>query len=692
MKHSTTALLLAAGMALAAPHAALAIGDGTDSLPISQITLYRSGVGSFVRQGVVEGDAQASLRFRTEQVNDILKSMVVLDLDGGTVGGVTYASKEPLQRRLRAFAVDISDDPSRAELLTRLRGAQVLVRTTEGEERGAVLGVEARNIVHPQTNRSTVEHSLNLLTAQGVRTVQLDSVRSFEVLDGALAEELNMALAALAEHRADTTKSVAIDFTGRGSRRVVIAYVQETPVWKTSYRLVLPEEGGGDAGTRLQGWAIVENTTDEDWQNVRLALVAGQPVSFRMDLYEPLYLDRPEVPVPVAAGVEPRIYGGGGQSPFRDAEDEDGKVVARSDMRYRVERRAEPGPATIPSERLSNGFGIERLAQYVADTRATAAQDGEVFQYVLDAPVTVARQQSAMLPILSALIDTRRVSIFNRNDGLSNPMRGVEITNTSDLQLMPGPIAVYDGSAYAGDAQIGHVPAGDKRLLAYAVDLDVAATTTDRGASSVRKVRIVDGLIEQTTQQRHTVEYAFENKDREQGRTIIVEHPLIEGWDLVETPEPKERTQDTLRFEVSAKAGDSAKLGVTQQVVQSQRLELLSYDLPTLLAHQQAGRASAKVVEAFREAARRQSLVQEAERTIARLQNERNEINTDQQRVRQNMQTVDRQSDLYTRYVKRLSDQETRLEQIGAEITQATNDRERLRAELLAYLRGLNVE
>ncbi len=692
MKHSTAALVLAAGMALAAPHAALAIGDGADSLPISQITLYRSGVGSFVRQGVVEGDAQASLRFRTEQVNDILKSMVVLDLDGGTVAGVTYASKEPLERRLRAFAVDISDDPSRAVLLTRLRGAQVLVRTTEGEERGAVLGVEARNVVHPQTNRSTVEHSLNLLTAQGVRTVQLDSVRSFQVLDAALADELNKALAALAEHRADTTKSVAIDFTGRGSRRVVIAYVQETPVWKTSYRLVLPEEGG-DAGPRLQGWAIVENTTDEDWQNVRLALVAGQPVSFRMDLYEPLYLDRPEVPVPVASGVTPREYAAGvGKSPMRDAQEES----ATERRRGATARLLMPGAPTAAMDKeagdFSAGFTAEMLGRYVAGSRATAAQEGEVFQYVLDTPVTVARQQSAMLPILSALIDARRVSIFNRNDGLSSPMRGVEITNTSDLQLMPGPIAVFDGAAYAGDAQIGHVPAGDKRLLAYAVDLDVAATTTDRGASSVRQVRIVDGLIEQTTQQQHTVEYAFENKDREQGRTIIVEHPRLEGWELVDTAEPKERTQDTLRFEVSAKANDTAKLAVTQQIVQSQRLELLSYDLPTLLAHQQAGRASAKVVEAFREAARRQALVQEAERTIARLQNERNEINTDQQRVRQNMQTVDRQSDLYTRYVKRLSDQETRLEQIGAEITQATNERERLRAELAAYLRSLNVE
>ncbi|MCW5777163.1 MAG: hypothetical protein KIS87_12065 [Phycisphaeraceae bacterium] len=689
MRHSTTALVLAAGMALAAPHAALAVGDGADSLPISQITLYRSGVGSFVRQGVVEGDAQASLRFRTEQVNDILKSMVVLDLDGGTVGGVTYASKEPLERRLRAFAVDISDDPSRAELLTRLRGAQVLVRTTEGEERGAVLGVEAHDVFHTETHSETVEYALNLLTAQGVRTVQLDSVRSFQVLDAALAEELNKALAALAEHRADTTKSVAIDFTGRGSRRVVIAYVQETPVWKTSYRLVLPEEGG-DAGPRLQGWAIVENTTDEDWLNVRLALVAGQPVSFRMDLYEPLYLERPEVPVPVAAGASPRVYSGG-VSYFRapDAAME-GAPESRRGVTARLAVPGTPGPAADKAAGFSNGFDL--MVERAAAARATATQEGEVFQYVLDAPVTIARQQSAMLPILSALIDARCVSIFNRNDGLASPMRGVEITNTSDLQLMPGPIAVFDGSAYAGDAQIGHVPAGDKRLLAYAVDLDVAATTTDRGASSVRKVRIVDGLIEQTTQQQQTVEYAFENKDREQGRTIIVEHPLLPGWDLVDTPEPKERTQDTLRFEVSAKANDAAKLAVTQQVVQSQRLEMLSYDLPTLLAHQQAGRASAKVIEAFREAARRQALVQDAERTIARLQNERNEINTDQQRVRQNMQTVDRQSDLYTRYVKRLSDQETRLEQIGAEITQATNERERLRAELAAYLRSLNVE
>ncbi|MDX9912163.1 MAG: hypothetical protein RBS39_10055, partial [Phycisphaerales bacterium] len=298
-----------AGLALGAIAIGVSFLGGTaradDELPVSAITLYRSGVGFFQRQGLVEGDAEVQLRFDADQINDILKSMVVLDLGGGEVGAARYASKEPLERRLSSFAIDVSDNPSIAELMKRLRGAPVKLQTIDGGIEGTIMGVEGRPVV---INDQRVEHAfVSLITSKGVRSIDVANVSSFEITDEQLAGELTKALAAMAEHRADNVKAVDLSFHGTGSRRVAVGYVHEMPVWKTSYRLVLPEgtsESGGQP--TLQGWAIVENTTDEDWEDVRLSLVAGRPVGFTMDLYEPLFAARPEMPVPFMAGVRPK--------------------------------------------------------------------------------------------------------------------------------------------------------------------------------------------------------------------------------------------------------------------------------------------------------------------------------------------------------------------------------------------------
>ena len=299
----------------AAPQAAARAGATLATLPVKQITLYRSGVASFERRGSVDNDASASLRFRTEQINDILKSLVVLDLSGGTIAGVSYPSQEPLARRLSGFGIDIGDNPTTGEILNRLKGSPVRIRTVEGAHEGTVLNVESRPTIYPSKGDGpAVRHDIpwiNLLTTTGVRCVNLADSSGFEVLDAALADDLTKALAAIAEQRSDQYKTVELDLRGNGTRDISVAYVHEAPVWKTSYRLVLDEDRAGNAKPLLQGWAIVENTTDEDWRNVQLSLASGQPSAFRMNLYEPLFQFRPEVAVPVPMAVAPRAYEGG---------------------------------------------------------------------------------------------------------------------------------------------------------------------------------------------------------------------------------------------------------------------------------------------------------------------------------------------------------------------------------------------
>ncbi|CAG0951359.1 hypothetical protein PHYC_00220 [Phycisphaerales bacterium] len=675
-------------------------GLAPDSLPIKRITLYRSGVGSFQRQGEVNGDATIQLRFKTEQINDILKSMVAVDLSKGKgrIDGIAYASKEPLAKRLASFGVDISDNPKAGEILARLRGSPVRIITSQGEFSGTVLNVEDRpTIVTGGKDGPPARHDLpwiNLLTPQGVRSVNLTDATGFEILDKALAEELAKALAAIAEYRADRTKTVDIQCSGEGTREIALAYVQESPVWKATYRLVLPEGGGsGKQGMQMHGWAIVENTTDDDWKDATLALVSGRPVSFRMDLYEPLFMTRPELPVPTESGVVARVYRGGRADSDLVSAGEDvdvsKSVGERRNRSWADQAPAAPAPAETGA-RLR--FDASALAEGAAPARARGIESGEVFQFEVDHPVTVERQRSAMIPIVNTSIDGRRVSIYTPGDNREHPMRGVEITNSSDVPLMPGPIAVYDNGTYAGDAQIMYVPKGDKRLLAYSLDLEVAADTKTTGANTVQKFRIVKGMLEQTMLQQTTTTYSFENKDLARERTILIEHPRSDAWEFIGDAKPVEKTDTAVRFQCEIPKGGKKAVDVAQQRIDRQSFEVTYFDVKTLVGYSKQGKVSEKVIEAVREVAKRQGAVADLNQAIASLEKERSEITADQSRVRQNIGSVDRTSELYSRYMKKLSDQETRLDAIAGELTGVKERLTAAQQDLAAYVASLNVE
>jgi hypothetical protein len=684
-----------------------------DPVPIKKIVLYRSGVGYFERNGLVNGDAEVQLRFNAEQINDILKSMVLLDLDGGRIDTVSYASKEPLAKRLASFGLNISNNPSVPEILGQLRGAPLKVVISGEQITGTVLGVEERTLPPREHQQPVKVPHLNLVTPTGLRSVAITDVSSFEILDKELAGELNKALATLAEYRADRTKTVDLRFAGQGSRNVVVGYVHEMPVWKTSYRLVLPDaqpstkSGEGAATSQgevmLQGWAIVENTTDQDWNDVTMSLVSGRPVSFQMDLYEPLYTFRPTLPVPTIPGVMPRSYAGG-----MDREDKAGESGAKFDGRRSTRLTAgSPPPAAAPAMeamKSSRGEGAEAeyqyrgvdanaLADYAAQAQAQAGEVGEVFQYTLNTPVSIERQRSAMIPILTSNVPGRRVSIFNLADGSEHPMRGIELTNDSNLQLLPGPISVFDGAAYSGDAQIGHVGEGDKRLLAYAVDLDVDVQTKQDDTNSIVKLRIVDGLIEQTVKNQTKLVYTFKNNDEKRSRTMFVEHWKGDGsWTLVNPAKADNETQTHYRFIADIEAGKKLELPVVGERTVRHSIGVLDMNMTSLLAFHRDGKISDKAMEAIRKATSMQSAINETERQINQLNQTTAEISAEQNRIRENMGKIDRTNELYKRYLTKLNDQETQLENINEQRIAAQSKLDEQRREFNDYLRGLNVE
>lgn len=751
------ALLLAAGLAIAStpalarPDAAAAAdttqpaGGGAatltiDQLPIRRITLYRSGVGAFLRQATINGDSKVQLKFDVSQINDVLKSLQVLDRSGGRVDSVTYGSKDPLSRRLASFALQVGDNPSMPQLLERLRGAKVTLTVGDKTLAGTVLSTENRKVVDSAGNSGVavdVPH-VNVLTTTGIRSVAVRNITDFVIEDRQLADDLQRALSAMAESRAERVKAVDLTLSGTGARDVVVGYIHETPVWKTSYRLVLPEakeaaakpadkpadkpaEPTNPANPQgmLQGWAIVENTTDQDWSNVRLSLVSGRPVSFKMDLYEPLYAFRPDVPVPTVPGVSPRQYdgavgtatpaaagyggpggaGGGRGAPGSPppapptASGMPRKDAKPGDPGNAKVRRSEAGTGGLPalSELSENAPTSEDMLNYSPRSQASGQEVGEVFQFALDNPVTIERQRSAMIPIMNAPVGSRRVSIYNASDSAKNPMRGVEIVNTSNLQLLPGPISVFDGAAYAGDAQIGQIPPGDKRLLAYAVDLEVNITTSNTGDSTVVSLKFVDGALIQTYKQRQGLVYKLDNKDLKRSRTVLIEHPKLEGWTLVALKAEQE-TQNLYRFGIELAPNETKELKIVQERTDLQVIEINSYDQPALLRLKTEGKISDAVLAALAKLMSKQTEINAVARQIEESDGKVNALRPDQTRIAGMMEKLDRTSDTYQNLLKKLNRQEGEIDTLTTNRAKLADQVEALRRQHADMLKGLTVD
>ncbi|MEL6797040.1 MAG: DUF4139 domain-containing protein, partial [Planctomycetota bacterium] len=546
-------LAFVAGLAASAtPQAA----GPVQQLPVSSVTLYRSGVGSFERAGTVDGTARVRLDASAEQIDDLLKSLVVLDLDGGRVGPVTYTADEPVTRLLEALGVSTPEQLTLNRILSGFKGAAVEVDVTGRDTiAGRILGVDAISSADgggAVTSRSRV----SLLTSGGIVTVFDDEIRSIAFDDSELRADFEALLTSLAQQRTEQSRALEIELLGRGERRVRAVYTQETPVWKTSYRVLIPETDDGTL--QLQGWAIVENTTDSDWEDISLSLVAGRPVGFTMPLSQPLFVPRPELAVPVELAAAPKAYDRG--------------INVAEDEAFRIERgRTAPDRAAGMLRSVAPNQAPGRLLDMVEElsaedamrssfaASASADESGEVFFYRLDDPVTVGRRQSAMIPILTEAIEGRRVSITSPGDGIDHPMRGLEMTNSSDLKLMPGPVSVYDGGAFAGDAQIGYVGAGDDRMLSFGVDLDVSVERrTQNRRERIERISIRDGVIIKRVFNQVSDRVSIDNADTKRGRTVIVEINALEGWELESETPLYESARGLHRFAVEVDAGQDS--------------------------------------------------------------------------------------------------------------------------------------
>ncbi len=555
-------------------------GKANGSLPIRQVVLFNSGVGYFQREGDVTGNAQVDLSFPTSDINDLLKSLTLEDSGGGHVNTVNYDSHDPVDKVLRSFAIDLNNNPPLSQILNQARGEKIEV-TLKPEKKdaaatrqtGTIIGMEVQKRPADKDQFMDVDF-LNIVGETGMASIAMPQVQTVRFLNPVLDSELQRALRVVASSHDVQKKAVSLNFTGQGKRSVKVGYVVEHPIWKTSYRLVIEANGK----LFVQGWAIVENTSDEDWKDVDMSLVSGRPISFKMNLYEPLYIPRPTVEPELFASLRPPVYESALEqtktlaAKVRMMERDEAQKEARAyDKLDQLAKQLEEPRAQLKAEAEStNGARTRRpaaaldLKQGVASI-ASASAVGEYYQYVIDHKISLPRQKSALLPILSQNLEGEKVSIYNPATHAKFPLLGLRLKNSSGQPLNQGPITVYEDNSYSGDTRILDLNAGEERLLSYALDQGVEVKTDVKATPSPdMHFAIGTGNLTAMYRMRETRTYTIKNRVKKD-RTLILEHAIRGGWTLVEPKKATETTRDLYRFQITVPAGKTVTFDVVEE-------------------------------------------------------------------------------------------------------------------------------
>ncbi|MBI3680643.1 MAG: DUF4139 domain-containing protein [Acidobacteria bacterium] len=619
-------------------------------LPVKTVILYKHGVGYFERAGELGAGESARLDFKASDMNDVLKSLTIEDKSGAKVTGLRYDASEPLDKRLADYPFQLGPRQPVSQFLDQLKGARLEVRAAGGALAGSIFS--ARTVAIGE--KAQEKEQLTLLLDSGeLRSIDMEAIIAMKFADAALERQVKDYLAALAVARSREKRSVYIDSSDARSRQIRANYMIPAPVWKSSYRLILR-----DAEALLEGWAIVDNTTGEDWTRVTLSLVSGRPISFISRLYEPRYRTRPEAELPEDRAVGPVVHAGA--------------VVADEPAAPRAARKvmamAPPPPAPM------RALAEEAMPKEAASTIQTSAEGrelGDLFEYRFSTPVTVHKSESAMLPFLQQKIGVRKLLIFS-DRSLQNPMNAAEITNTSGKTLDGGPITVLEGGAYAGEALIETLKAADKRLISYGVDLGTRITTAfDSSRDLVREFKANRGILTTRTALQDTLTYTVRNIDAK-AKTLIIEHPVRPEYKVL-NQKPVESTPAVHRFEVKLAANAAEKFPVTEERILEQSLSLVSLTFDQLGVYIQNKALSAEGRKQLESIAVEKRQIAETDRSARQQETEINELVRDQERIRQNLTSLNRvsgQQEQVQKYARELAEQESRLASMRDRISQ----------------------
>ncbi|WP_338147772.1 hypothetical protein [Neoroseomonas terrae] len=491
MRRLTLAFLLTASTALAT------------ELPVRSVTLSSAGLAQIERAGEVPADGDVTFRARTDDVDDLLRSLIVVDT-AGTVEGLRLPARDLTDEAFRGLPLRAEDFDSRARLLAALRGQEAQA----GDARGRI--ADAAEVEPVQGAPGGLR--LTLITQRGLVTVMLREGDEVRLLDEGLAARVARAAESLAAARSADERRIDIRLRADRARQVAVLYVAGAPLWKPSYRLLVPPMGANAPSpaaptaptpaappptpavgpmARLQGWAVVENASGSDWDRIRLALVSGEAAAFRQRIYDPITVPRPELPVRVPGAIQVRPDTGGRPIPLPAP----APAAAMGGRAFEAAAPQMARRAAAPDAPV--GAGIADAATSAAGASAESSAGRVAF--VLAEPVTIRSGETANVPFLDVRLPAERVW-WIQDLSARSPLQAVRIRNTSQHTLPDGLATVYgaegpEAGVFLGDAEIRAMPAGDGRILAFGRDRDVQVNQTSSTADRVARIALRRGFV-----------------------------------------------------------------------------------------------------------------------------------------------------------------------------------------------------
>jgi len=643
-------------------------GIQENKIPLKKVVILTSGLAYYEHSGSINGQLSVNLPFKLDTVNDALKTLVISDPSSSNPS-VTYQSSNTLIQTLRSLNIDLSDMPGLAVILSRLMGAEIEIASPSAYT-GRITGIEYRHVM--SVNGAANEPWLILKTKDGLQSFNIKDISSIKFKDEIIEKDLERALDLIAASRNSLSRQLLVNLPGSGRRNVSISYVIPSPVWKVSYRLDL-----GAAKPLFQGWAIIDNDSDTDWNNIELSLVAGRPASFIQELYPPYYVYRPVLPLSIAGAATAASYD---TSVYMAAETEMQKTMAEYDYGAGRDRAAAEMPAPRASAPTSN------LTGGVVDTAGGNMAGGQ-FEFTIKNPVSLNRRMSAMFPLVESTLEARKILIYSGSGRF--PRLGAELTNTSKMKLPAGPITVYDGGVYAGDALIEFWNENEKRLISFGEDLSITASTGNTSAYIISKVNVSQGVMTITRLLNNTKTYTFINSSSEQ-KLLVTEHLKTSNMELV-SPKADEQTTSAYRFNVTLAANKQTVLTVTEQRPLSEKITLLPLRLDALLSYSSNQEIPANVRQAFSKAVELKRACDAADLSVREITEQRERLVFDQDRIRKNLEAAGNQTQQGQEYLRRLVSLDGEIDAIAAELQKANSNARAAKEAYEKYLAELNL-
>ena len=689
------------------------------SLPVKKVILYKNGVGYFEHTGHVRGNQDFGIEFTTAQLNDVLKSLTLVDLNGGRIGAVRYNSVAPLDEQLKNLQIPLSEEVTSAAFLLALRGTRVEVRNGAATAAGKVFSVET---IEKETVRGGTIHVTQLAIVTDVGEMRL-----FELGPGVLVraaepeihKDLNRYLNLMGSTRSKDVRRMSVSASGIGERELIVSYISEVPVWKSTYRIVLPRTPGKPF---LQGWAIVDNTVGEDWKDVKLSLVSGTPQSFIQNISQPYYTRRPVVPLPESVMLTPQAHEASMQI-ARQARMQEGELMAPRVVPHGIAGGVpggvaggsmggviggviggvggSPPPPAKPSVEAEESAEDSEVTEALSNAEAEAegAAVGELFEYNLKERITVLKNQSALVPIVQSPIEAEKITLVTAEEsgGLSaTPLRALWLRNTSGLTLDGGTFNVLEEDAFAGEGILELLHPGERRLLSYAADKAVrVAKESPGGSRTTTRVTILKGVMAVHQEERDATTYIIHNADTTP-RQVILEHPIRSGWKLVgEETKPEESSTTHYRFRINVEPGKTEKFSVNESRPEVTRIYVSTLTESQLAAFVHEGTIKPDVEAELRKTVSKKFEIFNVEQEIKSRQQETELIDKDQARLRENMKALrgsPEEKALLQRYTGELDAQEDHLAGLRKEISDLKAKRAQLQAELDTMVMQIGID